>query len=411
MKKAQGFTLVEMMVSLGISSIGVLIFLSMSSTLSKGQKSSEQTSFFKGDLNLMASYLRKNAPGGDVRIYGDRPDNIDINVSNKFRQIIPFPGKCRDFVSTHANCTQSTALFYMRYDKATSPSVMASCRYTQSSDEYLLINASDTTYGTATFDTDGFSVGTFGIGTKFLSLKANSLALILSSPLSYVWRVASAPVLYPTTASLPAGACTTPENTAAQVANSLYKLKINPFFIGHYLDNSLVEPSSATSTLGDSIFPTNLSSATIEVLGLKPAAGGTTNLGISRCRLTSAHALSCLDMNGTTIPDVTSLRIDEKFKIPLRDTSNSNAVLSQQFMYEILGDTQTPTCSDGSCGTFPLKIKSGNEINIDMYASNTEVQTHLENTFFSLYKQNELQIMRLRFTKNNKENVIDFFLP
>ena len=134
MKNNHGFTLVELMIAvglLGILGLSVMHFFQGASVeTNKIQKKISITQ----NVSILEKYLSNVVASGSIRFFSFNSDG------SKVRSIYPLPERCGD-LSFDPTCRQDTSLLYVRYPKTTTAAVSTICRLGGSSlsnNDYLI---------------------------------------------------------------------------------------------------------------------------------------------------------------------------------------------------------------------------------------------------------------------------------
>lgn len=171
MKLRNGFTLIEVMVVLGVSSVLILILNSVLVSISDKVADSFETTTKSADISALFSWMQSNLLFGELKIYGFTGATGDLPLASA---MIPFQNLCSDL---NSSCPGDTAILAPMLNLNKTPMVQAICAL---SAQTVLIDLSRNSLGQGTTVADGFNVSAMG------HLRGGSLKITKGTILAFI---------------------------------------------------------------------------------------------------------------------------------------------------------------------------------------------------------------------------------
>jgi len=348
---------------------------------------------------------------GDTRFFGFSGSTANPSDRTLGRILIPQAGVCRDLSTS--NCPKDTAIFYLHYDKTTSPAVMTLCQLDNS---HIIVDLSNTTYGTPSLIANGFQISSTVSPSGFMPISSGQLLATMDPPIGTTWLATGSPKLLsytqdPTTGaitpSLPSACIPLLTVTSAPGVtpvmynlNSLVSVPIEPFILEPFTSGTAVTSANIQQSFGT--FPLRLFAVTLRIVGRL----GDNTVGMRNCTFDSNFVMQCNGQDILTVMNISQLRLQEFFNLSLGASTASQ--------YEILSSTQTLStqCLSPTCTSLNLSSNSQIPVLSDNY---TETFTTLDPSNFSLLKQEVMNKMRFvlwQIAANNQiqnQNQVEIF--
>jgi hypothetical protein len=423
----KGATLLELMVGVGLTSFLVYFFMVFARNVAMKEKKSLEKVYSKGDSRIFSEFVKKAVSTGDVKFYAHTPSG------QRFRLLVSLPGLCRDLNTTSHSCTEDSTLLFVRYNKTTTPSATAICQFKSGSDEALILDLSDESYGTGTLDVSKYSINVNGGSSSMypsgvINLDKDSLISLFDPPQAYTWLVTERVVRY-NLSQRPDG--TLSRNDFPEVCKSklrvdgsrsrsgitfyhldkLVMIKMIPFTLSQVVEGR-GGANPQDMALGEKTYPLRIFNIKVETIGsFYDPVKKEKNLGLSKCKVSNSQLL-CDPNHLTIIPKIENFRFDQKYKISLLE-DNGN-LIGRHKWYEILREGMKPTCAQGinnqDCFIRPLITRTIDDI--PYLSANQESKARLLGSSYSLLKQEEIEILRFRFKEqaSRKKEEVSVFL-
>lgn len=288
MKNQKGFSLVEIVVALAVTLIGVFAISTAFSDISKDFSKVFLNRSVKTDITLLMGFLQRNMLRSDIHFYGFAGQATGLPLG---RLVIPYEGQC---ASLTESCSNSTSYLWV-YSDVKSPSLPIVCSLDEKT---LLVDSSVDDFGVNSFSGNSVQVSSNGkqMPVGEVDLSTNTIIALTDEPNAVLFSVTESlqkfdPQYNSTTGTFAetryAGNADCLKYTKDR--SRLYTLSIKPFIIP---DTGTVTPDRQTVLNALGRPPMKLSPVRLMSVGMMTSDGETT-LAVNDCTLNSENKVVC----------------------------------------------------------------------------------------------------------------------
>lgn len=181
-KNQRGFSLVEIMVALAVTLVGVFAISAAFSDITKDFNKVFLNRSVKTDANLLMGFLQKNMLRSDVHFYAFAGQASGLPLG---RLVIPYEGRCASLIE---NCENSTSYLWV-YSDVKKPSLPVICPLDEKT---LLVDASVDDFGYLNISGDSVQVSSNGTQMPVgeIDLSIHTVVTLTDEPNSVLFSVA-----------------------------------------------------------------------------------------------------------------------------------------------------------------------------------------------------------------------------
>ncbi|WP_374078703.1 PilW family protein [Bdellovibrio bacteriovorus] len=309
-KNQRGFSIVEIMVALAVTLVGIFAISAAFSDISKDFNKVFLNRSVKTDANLLMGFLQRNMLRSDIHFYAFAGQTSGLPLG---RLVIPYEGKC---ASLSEACENSTSYLWV-YSDVKSPSLPIICPLDEKT---LLVDTSVEDFGYLNVSGDAVQVSSNGtqMPSGEIGLAINTVVTLTDEPNSVLFSVAGSLQKFDPQYDSATGIF----GEARYAGNSdcikytknrsrLYTLPVKPFLIP---DSGVSNPDSTTILNAMGRPPMKLSPVRLMSVGMY-RVDSEMNLVVNDCSLDSADKVSCTKVFLRT-EGVVSLNAQQIFSKP-----------------------------------------------------------------------------------------------
>jgi len=426
----KGLSLIEMIIAVGLSALVIYLGATLLSGANKQVKNSGEKFTSRTLLAVLSGSLQKFMASGDLRFlaFSGRP----LNDRPVARAVLPLPEKCSDPSGTaDPQCARDVGVVYVHYDKLTTPTVTVICNFVEPTSANgfkgkWLVDLNNETYGPPTAVTDGFNISGAAdapFTRGLVTVKLNQMLVLMNPPISTLWVATSAPTKLNVTVLTPAPALTTsPDLTgdclknlqASQDVTKLYTIDYVPLILTQFTGGTSanINPATLISTQGS--YPLRIFASEFRSVG-KRKISNEYELALSSCSVSTnsptlplTSSITCTGKVIASIPNVTSIKLEEIFTLKLKNS------VAERFELKTAAQTLSPSCAAPICKALPITLGSIPVLTPRTTNTSTTMESFetLDPTDFSLIKQEALARLRFKLVNTNgKEDSFDIVFP
>ncbi|WP_373998495.1 PilW family protein [Bdellovibrio bacteriovorus] len=359
----RGFSLIEILVALSVTLIGIFAITTAFSDISKDFNKVFLNRSIKTEANLLMGFLQRNMLRSDIHFYGFTAQTSGLPLG---RIVIPYEGRCANLTEP---CENSTSYLWV-YSDVKSPSLPVICPLDEKT---LLIDASVDDFGNLNVSGNSVEVGANGtqMPTGEIDLSQNTVIALTDEPNSVLFSVSGSLQKFDPQYNAETGTFAEPRYAGnsdcikyTKNRNQLYTLPIKPFLIP---DSGVSAPDSQTVLNAMGRPPVKLSPLRLMSVGMG-LVDGEMNMVVNDCALDSTSKISCTKVFLRT-EGVVSLRAQQIFNKPF---AGEKVIRASAFSKNY--------CDGSGCEVLP--IPSPLPVSL-----NGEIDGQIIKTSFSLIKQ------------------------
>lgn len=287
-KNQSGFSLIEILVALGVTLIGIFAISSAFSDITKDFNKVFLNRSIKTDANLLMGFLQRNMLRSDVHFYAFAGQVTGLPLG---RLVIPYEGKC---ASLTENCENSTSYLWV-YADVKSPSLPIICPLDEKT---LLIDSSVNDFGNLGISAKAALVSSNGTQMPVgeIDLSVNTVIALTDEPNSVLFAITGSVQKFD-----PQYNAVTGTYGEVRYANNsdclkytrdksrLYTISVKPFLVP---DSGADTPDATTIINAMGRPPMKLSPVRLMSTGMDHVEKEL-NLVVSDCALQSGDKISC----------------------------------------------------------------------------------------------------------------------
>lgn len=323
-KNQGGFSLVEIMVALAVTLIGVFAISAAFSDITKDFNKVFLNRSVKTDANLLMGFLQRNMLRSDIHFYAFAGQVSGLPLG---RLVIPYEGRCASLIE---NCENSTSYLWV-YSDVKSPSLPIICPLDEKT---LLVDVSVDDFGYLNVSGDSVQVSSNGtqMPSGEIDLSVNTVVTLTDEPNSVLFVAAGSlqkfdPQYNPVTGTFGEARYANNSDCIKYTRNRsrLYTLPVKPFLIP---DSGVSAPDATTILNAMGRPPMKLSPVRLMSVGMY-RVDNELNLVVNDCALDFGNKISCTKVFLRT-EGIVSLNAQQIFNKPfagekqIRATAFSN---------------------------------------------------------------------------------------